>query len=134
MPVAMGPIEEYATVILVCPAAAPGQTTYKASKRISQRGEPIISTSAKTAAENLNAFGFLDVIRKLILILPRIGDTFGFFWAVFVEHLYASANKVRAGSGKRHLHLLAKLRHVFDRARAFNATTFGYSLQVHFRR
>ena len=41
--------------------------------------------SPKPAAENLYAFGFLDVARELIFVFPRVGTRLVFFGPSLVE-------------------------------------------------
>src|SRR5688572_18901081 len=101
---------------------------HRKMNRIFVVGVCFILSSAEPAAENFYAFGFLDIFRELVFVLPRVGYAFAFLWTIRIERFDTRADKVRTGAGQRGLNLVTKRCHVFDGADTRDATPFGYGL------
>src|SRR6516225_6558038 len=93
------------------------------------RGLPEI---AQAAAENLYAFGSLDVLCELIFVFAWIQHVLGFRWPFQIQRLHLRADKMRSIRSERALNRLAKFCDVLYRVGACDAAAFCYFFEFHF--
>src|SRR6476620_6424712 len=93
---------------------------------------PRLPEIAQAAAENLYAFGSLDVLCELIFIFAWIQHVLGFRWPFQIQRLHLRPDKMRSIRSESALNPLAKFCDVLYRVGACDAAASCHFFELHF--
>src|SRR5262245_28621749 len=143
-PVAIGPIDEYAMVILVWATEVCEKTNVNTAGKLAIRhfnNGFILSLSqlasqlaeiAQTTAQDLHPIGSFDIFGELVFVFARIRHTFAPTGPFRVERLNPRANQMWAGACQRRLHPLTKPSDLLNRPRVPDTASFCDLFEIHF--